>query len=150
VVITPASSPQVISSAADLGSPAIKRLALGDPAAVPAGVYARRWLESQKQWKSVSGKVVATENVRAALAAVASANAGAGIVYRTDAMISNEVRVAYEVPADQVPPIIYPVAATKSSADPGKAIRFISFLKSEPALSVFGKHGFRTLQAGGE
>jgi molybdate transport system substrate-binding protein len=150
VVITPASSPLQVSSAADLASPSIKRLALGDPAAVPAGVYARRWLEARKQWDAVSGKVVATENVRAALTAVASANAEAGVVYRTDAMISKEVRVAYVVPADQVPPIIYPVAATKSSPDPGRAIRFISFLKSKPVLSVFEKHGFRTLQAGGK
>lgn len=148
VVITPASSPLKISGAADLASPSIRHLALGDPAAVPAGVYARTWLEGQGQWGAISGKVVATENVRAALAAVASGNAEAGVVYQTDAMISKEVRTAYQVPEDQMPPIIYPVAATKASPDPGKAIRFISFLKSEPVLTVFGKHGFRTLQAG--
>ncbi|WAC19376.1 molybdate ABC transporter substrate-binding protein [Luteolibacter sp. SL250] len=150
VVITPVSSPLVISSAADLASPSIKRLALGDPAAVPAGVYARKWLEGRQQWDAVAGKVVATENVRAALAAVASTNAGAGIVYRTDAMISRQVKVAYEVPTDQTPPIIYPAAATKSSPDPGRAIRFIAFLRSEPSLSIFGKHGFRTFPTGGK
>lgn len=150
VVIIPSDSPLTISSAADLASGKIRRLALGDPAAVPAGVYARKWLEEQKAWDAVSAKVVATENVRAALAAVASANAEAGIVYKTDAMISKEIRVAYEVPADQTPAIIYPIAATKSSSDPGKAIRFIDFLKTEPALSIFRKHGFVTLPAAQE
>jgi molybdate transport system substrate-binding protein len=148
VVITPASSTLRISGAADLASPSIKRLALGDPTAVPAGVYARMWLEGTKQWDKVSGKIVATENVRAALTAVASANAQAGVVYRTDAMISKDIRVAYEIPANQVPPIIYPAAVTKSSPDPGKAIRFISFLRSKPAMAIFTKYGFRPLQAG--
>lgn len=140
VIITPAKSPLQIKSAADLAS--VKRLALGDPAAVPAGVYARKWLESQNIWKVIEPKVVATENVRGALAAVASGNVDAGIVYKTDAMTSKEVSVAYEVPADQTPPIIYPIAATKSSKDPGKAIRFIAFLRTEKAAGIFRKHGF--------
>lgn len=140
VVITPANSPLKIQSAADLAT--VKRIALGDPAAVPAGVYARKWLESQNAWKAIEPKVVATENVRGALAAVASGNVDAGVVYKTDAMTSKEVSVAYEVPADQAPPIIYPVAATKSSKDPGKAIRFIAFLRTEEAAAVFRKHGF--------
>lgn len=148
VVITPASTPLKITGAADLASASIRRLALGDPAAVPAGVYARKWLEHQNQWQAVSGKVVATENVRAALAAVSSANAEAGVVYMTDAILSKEVRISFEVPENQTPAIIYPVAATKSSPDPGKAIRFISFLKSEPSRVVFRKYGFRTLVAG--
>jgi len=150
VVIVPADSRLKISSAADLASGKIRRLALGDPAAVPAGVYARQWLERLKAWDAVSAKVVSTENVRAALAAVAAANAEAGIVYQTDAMISKGIRVAYQVPTDQAPAIIYPIAATKSSTDPGKAIRFITFLKTESSLSIFRRHGFVTLPVRGE
>jgi molybdate transport system substrate-binding protein len=142
VVITPAKSPLQINAAADLISPSVKRLALGDPAAVPAGVYARKWLESQAAWKSIEPRMVATENVRGALAAVASGNVDAGIVYKTDAMTSKEVGVAYQVPTGQTPPIIYPIAATKSSPDPGKAIRFIAFLRTQEAAAIFRKHGF--------
>lgn len=145
VVIVPSDSSLKITAAADLGSTPIRRLALGDPAAVPAGVYARQWLESQNAWKSVSAKVVATENVRGALAAVASGNAEAGVVYRTDAMTSKEVKIAFEVPAPEAPAIVYPIAATKSSADPGKAIRFIAFLQEEKAATIFRKHGFVSL-----
>lgn len=140
VVITPANSPLKVQSATELAM--VKRVALGDPAAVPAGVYARKWLESQNTWKAIEPKIVATENVRGALAAVASGNVDAGVVYKTDAMTSKEVTVAYEVPADQAPPIIYPIAATKSSKDPGKAIRFIAFLRTEEAAAIFRKHGF--------
>lgn len=145
VVITPSNSPLKIASAADLTSPKIRRLALGDPAAVPAGVYAKQWLESQKAWDAIKGRVVATENVRGALAAVASGNAEAGVVYKTDAMISKEITVAFEVPVADAPAIVYPIAATKSSPDPGKAIAFIEFLKTEKAAAVFKKHGFMTL-----
>lgn len=148
VVISPSTTPLKISTAADLANASIRRLALGDPAAVPAGVYARKWLEQQGQWDAVSGKVVALENVRAALTAVASGNAAAGVVYRTDAMTSRKVHVSYEVPENDAPLIIYPIAMTKSSADPGKAIRFITFLKSEPSLAIFRKYGFRTLPGG--
>lgn len=150
VVIVPSDSSIKITSAEDLLLPQIRRIALGDPAAVPAGVYTRTWLESKKLWDRISPKVVATENVRAALAAVGSANAEAGVVYKTDAMISKEIAVAYEVPTADAPAIVYPVAATKSSADPGKAIRFIAFLKTDPASGIFKKYGFIPLSAAGE
>jgi molybdate transport system substrate-binding protein len=142
VVITPADSPLKIASARDLVSPRIKRLSLGDPAAVPAGVYARKWLESQQTWEAVSGKVVAAENVRTALAAVGSGNADAGVVYRTDVGSSKDVTIAFKVPSAESPEIVYPAAATKSSPDPGKAIRFIHFLKTGRASDIFRKHGF--------
>jgi molybdate transport system substrate-binding protein len=142
VVIIPAGSPLKIAAAKDLASPEIRHLALGDPAAVPAGVYARQWLVSQNTWEAVSAKVVAAENVRGALAAVSSANAEAGIVYKTDAMTSAQVTVAFEVPAGEAPAIVYPIAATKSAADPAKAIRLIRFLQEPAATEIFKKHGF--------
>jgi molybdate transport system substrate-binding protein len=80
--------------------------------------------------------------VRAALAAVESGNAEAGIVYKTDAQISKQVKVAYEVPVKQGPKISYPVAAIKASKNSAKATKFVGYLKSEPALTVFRKYGF--------
>ena len=79
----------------------VRRLALADPQAVPAGVYARTWLESLGLWKEIADKVVPALNVRAALSAVESENADAGIVYRTDAAVSKRVKVAFTVPARQ-------------------------------------------------
>lgn len=142
VVIAPSTSKLEATSAKDFLSPAIRRISIGDPAAVPAGVYARRWLESLGLWDQISPKTIAAENVRAALAATASGNVEAGIVYRTDALISKDVRIVFEVPSNESPEVIYPAAATKSSSDPGKAIRFIQFLRGETAAAIFRKHGF--------
>jgi len=145
VVIGPASSSLKITAARDLSSPQIRRLALGDPASVPAGVYARTWLESQNAWKPVEPKIISTENVRGALAAVASGNVDAGIVYKTDAGISAKVKILFAIPADQSPPIVYPVAITKSAAELVKAAAFLTYLQTQEISAVFEKFGFTPL-----
>ena len=127
---------------AALIEPAIKRLALADPKSVPAGVYAREYLTKLGLWNAVAAKIVPTENVRAALAAVESGNVEAGIVYKTDAKISKAVRIAYEVSAAEGPKISYPVAVVKGTRHADAAKSFLQYLKSGPALAVFKKYGF--------
>jgi len=85
---------------------------------VPAGVYAKEYLEKAGVWEAVKDRVVPTENVRAALAVVESGDVDAGIVYKTDAAISSSVRIDYEVPAKDGPNISYPCAVVKASAIP--------------------------------
>lgn len=145
VVVVPLDSKLRIQSGQDLTAPAMRKIALGDPKAVPAGVYAREWLEKAGLWEEVKGKVVATENVRAALAAVESGNVECGIVYRTDAAISKKVRIAYEVPAAEGPPIIYPMAAVKGAKNISAAGQYLDFLDTEKAREAFQKHGFIVL-----
>ena len=142
VVVTGADSPIKFESGADLAGPEIKRLALADTKGVPAGVYAKEYLEKIGIWSAIQDRVIPTENVRAALAAVESGNADAGIVYKTDASISKAVKVVWEVPAAEGPVISYPVAILKSSADTAAAKQFLTYLKSEPALAIFKKYGF--------
>ncbi len=72
-----------------------------------------------------------------------SGNVEAGFVYKTDALISNKVKVALEIPATEGPKITYPVAALASSADLAAAKKFLAYLESEPALAVFRKFGFK-------
>src|SRR5881394_2553583 len=98
VIVVSREGGAAISGPKDLANGKVGRIALADPGIVPAGVYAREYLEKQNLWASVKGKVIPTENVRGALAAVESGNVDAGIVYRTDAAISKKVKVAYEVP----------------------------------------------------
>lgn len=93
-------------------------------------------------WEAVKDRVVPTENVRAALAAVESGNADAGIVYKTDAAISKSVKIAYEVSTKEGPDISYPFAVVKESRNLEAAKKFLGYLKSEPALAVFKKYGF--------
>jgi molybdate transport system substrate-binding protein len=142
VVVVPLDSPLRITAPADIVSPKIHVLALAEPKTVPAGIYAKEYLTRLKLWDQVASRVVPTENVRTALAAVESGNADEGIVYKTDAGISKKVKVAYEVPLADGPKISYPFAAVAESKHPEAARRFLAYLESPPALEVFKRYGF--------
>ena len=142
VVVVPADSTTALAAAEELTR--VRRLALGDPQAVPAGIYARQWLERRGIWGRVRDRVVPTLDVRAALAAVESGNADAGIVYRTDAAISKRVRVALEVPEREAPRIVYPAALLATARGPA-ARAFFEHLRSKAAADVFERLGFELL-----
>ena len=141
VVVTAPDGP-AISKVADLAGPAVKRLSLGNPQAVPAGVYAKQHLEKAGLWERLQPKVVPAGNVRAALAVVESGNAEAGIVYKTDAAVSKTVKVALEIPASEGSPITYPAAVVAGSTKREDAAMFLKHLSSKEAGAVFTKHGF--------
>lgn len=143
VVVVLSDSPLKIEAPAAIASDAVKRLALGETSTVPAGIYAREFLTRTGLWEKVQARVLPSDNVRAALAAVESGNAEAGIVYKTDAGISKKVRVAYEVPAAQSPVITYPGAVTAGSKQAEAAKKFLDYLCKDEAVKVFEKFGFR-------
>jgi len=142
VIVVPGDGGATIAKAADLANPQIKRVALADPGAVPAGVYAKAWLQRIGLWAAVEPKVIPALNVRAALAAVESGNVDAGIVFKTDAAVSRKVKVACAPPPGQTPDISYPMAMLKSAGDPDKARKFLAYLNSGAAGRVFEKFGF--------
>jgi molybdate transport system substrate-binding protein len=142
VIVIPADASAAPKSAADLAKPEFKKLALAETQTVPAGIYAREYLQKLGLWDAVKEKVVPTENVRAALAAVESANVDAGIVYKTDSLISKKVKIAVEIPAAEGPKISYPIAALKSSKQPERAKKFAEYLAGSTARSIFEKFGF--------
>jgi molybdate transport system substrate-binding protein len=141
VIIGPADSPLQGFTPPDLAKPSVQRIALGDPKAVPAGVYAKAYLTKLNLWSKIESKVVPTQNVRAALAAVTSGNAEVGIVYQTDAASSKKAKVLYAVPLTDGPRITYPIALLKASGKDA-AKKFLAYLESPEALAVFQKHGF--------
>lgn len=145
VVVVPADSGLRIGSAQDLASPRIRALALAEPQSVPAGIYAKEYLRSRQLWGKVSDRVVPTENVRGALAAVESGNVDAGIVYKTDARISKKVKIAFEVPRAEGPKISYPVAVVAGSGQEEAARKLLAYLGSPAALDVFRRYGFLTV-----
>ncbi len=110
---------------------------------MPAGVYARQYLESVGLWAALQGRIVPTLNVRAALAAVESENLPAAIVYRTDAAVSSRVRVAFEVPRSAGPAIVYVMAPLAAASPAGRL--FAGELTSPRAARVYEKHGFIVL-----
>jgi molybdate transport system substrate-binding protein len=142
VIVVAADSALPIKSANDLTSAKVKRLALADPKTVPAGIYAKAFLEKAKLWPAVESKVVPTDNVRAALAAVESGNVEAGMVYKTDAAISKTVKVACQIPANDAPAISHPMAVVKDTKQPDAARKFLDHLDSAEAGRVFAKFGF--------
>lgn len=142
VMVVASEGGAAIQGPQDLATGKVKRLALAEPKTVPAGIYAKEYLQKQNLWTSVESKVVPTENVRAALAAVEAGNVDAGIVYKTDAAISKRIKVVYEVPSKDSPDISYPVAVLKDTKQPELAKSFLKFLDSDEAGKIFEKFGF--------
>jgi molybdate transport system substrate-binding protein len=141
VVVVPAGTPRTLRGGDEIAG--FERLALADPEAVPAGVYARQYLESIGVWSRLAGRIVPTLNVRGALAAVESGNVPAAIVYRTDAAISSRVRVAFAVPPGSGPRIVYAMAPLANA--PPAARRFAQELVSARAAAVYVRYGFIVL-----
>ena len=118
------------------------RLATGDPAHVPVGIYAEQALKNLGLWDSVQPRLARTEDVRAALLLVERGEAPAGIVYATDAAVSKAVMIAGTFPAGSHDPVSYPFAVTKSG-DNAEARALLTFLSSAPARAVFVQRGFK-------
>ena len=140
VLIAPADN-NIAPDPADLaGALGDARLAMGQRDAVPAGIYAREWLEVTGQWAAIAPHLAETDNVRSALALVARAETPLGVVYRTDALAEPQVRILYDIPQGTHSPITYPAAAL---TDIGAA--FMAHLQSDDARAVFARHGFKPL-----
>ncbi len=117
------------------------RLAVGDPAHVPVGRYAKAALERLGAWTPAAARLIAAPDTRAALALVERGEAQIGIVYHTDARAASRVRIVGLLPGDSHPPITYPIAMVRRDA--GGAIRAAyDFLCGPIAARVFAKHGF--------
>ena len=143
VVIVAKDSTFPIAAPEDLTGEHIKRLALADPAAVPAGVYAREALEKLGLWEQLSPRVAAGADVRQALDFVATGAAEAGIVYASDVAAQDKVRIACEFPAELSQSIRYPLILLKDAGPP--ANQLYAFLATPEAKQTFERHGFRVL-----
>ena len=136
--------PVAISSALDwaalLGPDG--RLAVGDPANVPAGIYAKQALTGLGLWEAVRQRLASSDSVRSALLLVERHEAPAGIVYETDAAVAPGVAVAGSFPASSHPPIVYPFAVTRGG-DNAEARALLNFLAGPQAHAVFARRGFK-------
>jgi molybdate transport system substrate-binding protein len=117
------------------------RLAMGDPAHVPAGIYGRHALESLNMWDSIKDQLAPAKDVRAALTLVERGEVPLGLVYATDAAVSAKVQVVGTFPEQSHPAIVYP-AALVAGGHRELAGQFLGFLKSPRAKAIFEKHGF--------
>ena len=140
-----------IAAPCDLAALPFTHLALGDPEAVPAGTYARSWLQGQDcggqpLWATVRERVVPAPDVRAALGLVLADPRVLGIVYRTDALaFSGRVRVLHEVEGG--PPIRYVAAQLQEADHPAHAAGFLTYLSGPAGARIFARHGFVPLRS---
>lgn len=132
-----------VRSATDLAQASIHRIAIGDPAAVPAGVYARSYLEKLRVWDTVQDRIIPAANVRAALAALMNGSVDAAVVYESDT-VGTDVQ-AYVVEGRDAPTIVYPAAILKTSQNREEAQRFLAFLKGAAASRIFARYKFTPL-----
>jgi molybdate transport system substrate-binding protein len=141
-IIVPGGTRKTISFA-DLAGPTVRRVAMGEPTAVPAGVYGRKWLELEGVWAAVAPKVIPFPTVRAVLAAVESGRVDAGIVYQTDTVGRPAVMPLLIPRASAVDAlaIVNPAAVIRGPYE-AESRRFLAFLQSAPAREVFVRRGF--------
>ncbi|MHA2849669.1 molybdate ABC transporter substrate-binding protein [Vibrio harveyi] len=116
------------------------RLALGNPVSVPAGMYAKESLTNLGVWKKLERQIAPAKNVRLALALVERGEAPLGVVYKTDALLTDKVKVVGEFANDTHADIIYPAAIVKDST---QSEQFFEYLKSDDAKNVFAQYGFQ-------
>jgi len=144
VLIVPpaaAASAPALTSLADLATPRIERIAIGNPPSVTAGRYAKGALERADLWATLTPKFLFAADSKAVRDTVVRGEAGAGFVYATDAaLVGDRVKVAFSVPT--VTSIRYSAAIPRASTEEALAREFLQYLRSAPARKVLAYYGF--------
>jgi molybdate transport system substrate-binding protein len=141
VLVVPNDSNKGIKAFEDL--PKTDKISIGTPEAVAAGQYAKETLENLNVWKGIEGKVVYAKDVRQVLTYVETNNVDAGIVYKTDALISPKVKIVATAEENTHAPIIYPLGVIKNGTHPKEAQLFYDYLQNEKSMKTLGKFGFK-------
>lgn len=140
VLIVPVNSTKGITSFTEVTK--ADKIAIGDPASVPAGKYAKEAFTNLKIWEALSGKLSLGTNVTEVLNWVAEGSADAGVVYSTDALSNPKVKVVAEAPEGSVSKVLYPIGIVKASTQEEASKIFIDFLKKDASMNAFVKAGF--------
>lgn len=128
----------------DLTGSHVGKISIGTPETAPVGKYAKEALVSMDLWDQLQPKLVLAKDVRQVLTYVETGNVDAGLVYLSDAMVGQRIRIAGTAPAGSHKPIVYPMAVIKQTKEPEAAQAFADFLTSDEAARVFNDYGFKT------
>lgn len=142
VAVVPTDTKAAVASIEDLSKADVKKVAIGIPESVPAGNYAKEALTNSKLWEPLQLKMVQAKDVRQVLQYVETANADAGFVYKTDAMTSSKVKIAFAVDPASYSAVEYPIGIVKATKHAKEAEDFYNYLQSQASLDVFIKYGF--------
>lgn len=142
VLIVPKEGGRNITDFKQVTEPEIKHIALGEPKGVPVGQYSEEVFTKLGILDAVKAKAVYGSDVRQVLSWVESGDAECGVVYATDAAVSDKVKVSAKAPADTHKPIVYPAAALKDSKHLDAARDFLAFVANDTNKKLFEKYGF--------
>ena len=143
VLIIPANAQIQLDSFEDLAGSGVTRIAIGNPKTVPAGQYARQALINLNLWNRIESRLVLAENVRQVLDYVVRGEVEAGMVYSSDISIAHgKVTLAIAAPEESHDPILYPIAAVRTTKHLGDARGFIDLALSRTGQEILAKHGF--------
>jgi molybdate transport system substrate-binding protein len=145
VLIVPMNSKIDIKSFTDLAGANVRTIGIGEPESVPAGQYALEVFKYHGIWEGIQSKTVLGTNVRTVLTYVETGNVDAGVVYKTDALISGKVKVAATAVPDSHEPIVYPAAVLAGADHPKEAAKFLAYLSGAEATRLFEKYGFTVM-----
>jgi molybdate transport system substrate-binding protein len=142
VAVVPTDTKIAVSKMEDITKSEVKNIAIGEPETVPVGSYTKDSLTFYKLWDSIQTKAVFAKDVRQVLNYVETGNTEVGFVYKTDALTSQKVRVAFSVDSKSYKPIEYPVGIVKSTKHSKEAEEIYKYLQSKAAQDIFIKYGF--------
>ena len=142
VLIVPKDSDLTLNNFSELAGDKISKIALGEPKAVPVGQYSEEIFKNLNILDEMKAKAVYASDVRQVLGWVETGEVDCGIVYATDAAISDKVKVLAEAPSDTHKPVIYPAAVLKNSKNPDVAKDFLAYLSTDEVKNIFTKYGF--------
>ena len=146
VLVAPVNRSVSLTDVGLIAGDSIGRIAIGEPNSVPAGIYGREALAQLGVWDAVQPKLIPTTDVRSTLAYVESGEVDVGIVYRTDASISKEVRITYQFPESSHTPIVYPAAVLRDTGNKVLAKAFLEYLQTPEVTAIFAKYGFSVVK----
>lgn len=145
VLIAPNDSTKDIAAFEDVATDKVSKIALGEPAGVPVGQYSEEIFNALNILDAAKSKAVYGSDVRQVLAWTESGEVDCGVVYATDAAVSDKVKVICAAPEGTHKPVIYPAAVIKSSKNPDAAKKFLDFTSSDVAKKVFADYGFKSI-----
>ena len=146
VLVAPPNTALAMTDVELLAQDAIRRIAIGEPNSVPAGIYGKEALTHLEIWDAIQSKLIPTTDVRSALAYVESGEVDVGIVYQTDARLSRKVKVVYQFPRSSHSPIVYPAATLRNTKHKVLAQEFLEYLQTAEVAAIFEKYGFSVVK----
>lgn len=144
VLITPVNALK-IEGFDELAEENVILIGVGEPGSVPVGQYTEEIFANLNITEAIAHKLIFAKDVREVLSWVETGNVDAGVVYETDAKITDKVTICAAAPEGSHKPVIYPVGIVKSSNEPQEAQKFVDFLYSDKVREIFIKYGFSPL-----